>query len=56
MAKYTGKNKYRVAGGSNVYNTWRVSEDIDMSKEINNITQAIVTSLPFIPKGSTTPS
>ena len=56
MAKYTGRNKYRIAGGSNVYNTWRVSEDIDMSKEINNITQAIVTSLPFIPKGSTTPS
>ena len=56
MAKYTGRNKYRVAGGSNVYNTWRISEDIDMSKEINNITQAIITSLPFIPKGSTTPS
>lgn len=56
MAKYTGRNKYRVAGGSNVYNTWRISEEIDMSKEINNITQAIVTSLPFIPKGSTTPS
>lgn len=56
MAKYTGRNKYRVAGGSNVYNTWRISEDIDMSKEINNITQAIIISLPFIPKGSTTPS
>ena len=56
MAKFTGRNKYRVAGGSNVYNTWRTSEDIDMTKEVNNITQAIITSLPFIPKGSTTPS
>ena len=56
MAKYTGKNKYKIAGGSNVYNTWRVSEEIDMSKEINNITQAIITSIPFIPKGSSTPS
>lgn len=56
MAKFTGSNKYRVAGGSNVYSTWRTSEDIDMGKEINNVTQAIVTSLPFIPKGSTTPS
>ena len=56
MAKFTGRNKYRVAGGSNVYNTWRTSEDIDMTKEVNNITQAIITSIPFIPKGSTTPS
>ena len=56
MAKFTVRNKYRVAGGSNVYNTWRTSEDIDMTKEVNNITQAIVTSIPFIPKGSTTPS
>ena len=56
MAKFTVRNKYRVAGGSNVYNTWRVSEDIDMTKEVNNITQAIITSIPFIPKGSTTPS
>lgn len=56
MAKFTGKNKYRIAGGSNVYSTWRTSEEIDMAKEINNITQAIVTTIPFIPKGSTTPS
>lgn len=56
MAKFTVRNKYRVAGGSNVYNTWRVSEDIDMTKEVNNITQAIITSIPFIPKGSATPS
>ena len=56
MAKFTRRNKYRVTGGSNVYNTWRTSEDIDMTKEVNNITQAIITSLPFIPKGSTTPS
>ena len=56
MAKFTGRNKYRIAGGSNVYNTWRTSDEIDMGKEINNVTQAIVTSIPFIPKGATTPS
>jgi hypothetical protein len=38
MAKFTTKNKYRIAGGSNVYSTWRISEEIDMGKEINNIT------------------
>ena len=56
MAKFTTRNKYRIAGGSNVYATWRVSEDIDMGKEVNNVTQAIVTSIPFIPRGSNTPS
>ena len=39
--------KYSVAGGSNVYTTWRTNEEIDLSKEINNITQAIITSLPY---------
>ena len=56
LSKYSTKNKYAIAGGSNVYATWRTSEEIDMGKEINNITQAIVTSIPFIPYGSTTPS
>lgn len=56
LSKYSAKNKYAIAGGSNVYATWRTSEEIDMGKEINNITQAIVTSIPFIPYGSTTPS
>lgn len=50
------QNKYSVAGGSNVYNTWRTSEEIDLSKEINNISQAIVTSIPYISKSGTTSS
>ena len=55
--KYTtARDKYIIAGGSNVYNTWRTSDEINLSKEINNITQLIVTSLPLIPNGSTTPS
>lgn len=55
-AKYSGYNKYSIAGGSNVYSTWRTSEEIDLSKEINNISQAIITSIPFITKNSTTPT
>jgi hypothetical protein len=39
--------KYSVGGGSNVYNTWRTNEEIDLSKEINNISKAIITSLPY---------
>lgn len=55
--KYTGDtNKYMIAGGSNVFNTWRTSEEIDLSKEINNITQSIITSLPLIHANSTTPT
>lgn len=41
-------DKYSIAGGSNVFNTWRTSEEIDLGKEVNNITQAIVTSIPYI--------
>lgn len=55
-AKYSGYNKYAIAGGSNVYSTWRTNEEIDLSKEINNISQAIITSIPFITKNSTTPT
>lgn len=55
--KYTAKlNKYIIAGGSNVYNTWRTSEEINLSKEINNITQAIITSIPLVHFGTTTPT
>lgn len=48
--------KYSVAGGSNVYTTWRTNEEIDLSKEINNITQAIITSLPYYTADSSTPT
>lgn len=55
--KYTADtNKYVIGGGSNVFNTWRTSEEIDLSKEINNISQAIITSLPLIHANSTTPT
>lgn len=40
--------KYKILGGSNVYTTWRTNEEIDLSKEINNISQAIVNSIPYI--------
>lgn len=56
-AKFSADNsKYSIAGGSNVYNTWRTSEEIDLSKEINNISQVIIISLPYINRGTTTPS
>ena len=32
MSKFTTKNKYAIAGGSNVYSTWRVSDEINMEK------------------------
>lgn len=48
--------KYSVAGGSNVYTTWRTNEEIDLSKEINNITQAIITSLPYYTADSAVPT
>lgn len=48
--------KYSVAGGSNVYTTWRTNEEIDLSKEVNNISQAIVNSLPYYLADSTSPS
>lgn len=56
-AKYeVSLNKYGLAGGSNVYNTWRTSEEIDLRKEINNISQQIVQSIPLIYDGTTTPT
>ena len=48
--------KYSIAGGSNVYTTWRTNEEIDLSKEVNNITQSIVKSLPYYTADSATPS
>lgn len=56
MAKFTGKNKYSIAGGSNVYTTWRTNEEIDLAKEINNITQSIITSIPLVRKSGTSSS
>lgn len=56
-SKFTGDfDKYAIAGGSNVYTTWRTSEEIDLSKEVNNITQSIIKSLPLILNGTTTPT
>ena len=40
--KFTTKNKYAIAGGSNVYSTWRVSDEINMEKEINNIITYVI--------------
>ena len=48
--------KYSVGGGSNVYTTWRTNEEIDLSKEINNISKAIITSLPYYLADQTIPS
>lgn len=53
-SKYSS-DKYSIAGGSNVYTTWRVNEDIDLAKEINNISQAIITSIPYYTAKSTSP-
>lgn len=41
--KYTYGSK-----GTNVYTTWRVDEDINLSKEINKITQLLITTCPYI--------
>lgn len=46
----TPKYSFQKAKSSNMNQTWRTSEDIDITKEINNVVQLIIESVPL--KGS----
>ena len=49
-------NRYSIGkSGSNVYTTWRTSDEIFLSDELNNIVQLIVTSAPMYGYGVDTP-
>ena len=49
-------NRYSIGkAGSNVYTTWRTSDEIFLSDELNNIVQLIVTSAPMYGYGIDTP-
>ena len=54
--KFTSENKYSIGKqGSNVYTTWRTSEEIWLNKEVNNIVQTIVNTTPMYAYGSNVP-
>jgi len=49
-------NRYTIGkAGSNVYSTWRTSDEIFLSDELNNIVQLIVTSSPMYAYGNDNP-
>lgn len=50
-SKYTHHDKYSMSKkGSNVYQTWRTSDEIFLSKEVNNIVQLLITHCPYLVK------
>lgn len=49
-------NRYSISQeGTNVYTTWRTTDEIWLDKEINNIAQLIITTLPMWKAGSDVP-
>lgn len=49
-------NRYSITQeGTNVYSTWRTSDEIWLDKEVNNIAQLIITTLPMWKNGSNVP-
>ena len=49
-------NRYTIGkAGSNVYSTWRTSDEIFLSDELNNIVQLIITSSPMYAYGNDNP-
>lgn len=57
FGKFSGYNKYSTdAKASNMIGTWRKTDDIWLDKEVNNVVQLLVNTIPYLPVGSTTPS
>jgi hypothetical protein len=49
-------NRYSIGeSGSNVYTTWRTSDEIFLNEELNNVVQLIVTSVPMYAYGINQP-
>lgn len=54
-SKFTGENKYSMnAKASNMNTTWRTSDEIWLDKEVNNIVQLLVNTVPYLAVGTTT--
>lgn len=54
-SKFTGQDKYSMdAKASNMNTTWRTSDEIWLDKEVNNVVQLLINSIPYLPVGTTT--
>ena len=55
FGKFTGQNKYSMdAKASNMNTTWRKSDEIWLEKEVNNVVQLLINTVPYLAVGSTT--